>query len=404
MRICLISYEYPPDTGIGGNGTYVYNTAQAFSERGIFIEVITASQVTYGTIVANEFLTVTKIKCTNTAEFIKLSPIAALERHRVNPFDLIEVPEYGAEGLFIKDKIPNVPLVVKLHTPKFLIKKLNDFYFDNFFLRKIKIKLGLGYKKENDVEFIAIQKADFITSPSLSLKKIIAEQWNIPSEKIIHTPNLFKPNQSFLNISSKERVNKVLFIGRLETRKGVLNLAKAIPQVVTKFPDIKFIFLGKDRKGPKREKSMKKVIQMELGAASANVAFYDHVPLTEIQEFYADSSICVFPSLWENFPNVCLEAMSAANGIIASKNGGMNDMLTDIDGGILIDPHDSKAIANAIIEMVDNKKFRIEAGLRCREKIIQYYGYQLIDQLIKLYQTFTIKSINEITHLNYNTN
>ena len=61
----------------------------------------------------------------------------------------------------------------------------------------------------------------------------------------------------FIYITSNP-AKTVLYIGRLETRKGVYNLAKAIPEVVKKIPDVRFVFLGKDSRGVFREKSMKK--------------------------------------------------------------------------------------------------------------------------------------------------
>src|SRR5262245_10742551 len=130
MRICFISYEYPPDTGLGGIATYIQQVAALMSEQKIDTEVICASPVNSGTTIINEFLSITKIHCSNTEEFRRLSPSVAAERHSHKPFDVIEVPEYGAEALHIKEKLPHVPLVVKLHTPKFLLKELNDHYYD----------------------------------------------------------------------------------------------------------------------------------------------------------------------------------------------------------------------------------------------------------------------------------
>lgn len=389
MHICFISYEYPPDTGIGGIATYVYQVAKAFSAKGIQTEVICASPLHSGTHRENEWLHVTKIKCGHINDFRKLSPAIAAQRHQLRPFDMIEVPEYGAEGLFIKEKLPDVPLVIKLHTPKYLIKELNDFYYDQTFIRKIKRSAGLVYDKNKDPEYKAIQLADHILSPSLSLKKIVAAKWGIAKEKILHAPNPYFPLPALLNSPVTAAEKNILYIGRLETRKGVYNLAKAIPFVLKKNPEATFTFLGKDSRGPFRERSMKEVMLHEIGDARRQVTFIDHVPLTEIPSHLATAGICVFPSLWENFPNVCLEAMSAGKAIIASSEGGMKDMLEDIQGGSLVNPHDVKEIGEQICHWLANPSERIMAGQRNREKAGSYYGDRLINELIAMYQCFS---------------
>jgi glycogen synthase len=388
MRICFISYEYPPDTGLGGIATYVQQIAALMSARKIDTEVICASQVDKGTIRVNDFLSVTKVHCSSTEEFRVLSPLVVAGRHNHKPFDIIEVPEYGAEALHIKEKLPGVPLVVKLHTPKFLLKELNDHYYDRLPMQKIKGLFGRGYKRDKDPEFKAIQFADHILSPSLSLKDIAVQRWDIPAGKIIHAPNPYFPSQALLNIQPGGKGKTVLYIGRLETRKGVYNLSKAVPHVIRQIPGVQFIFLGKDSRGPLRESSMKKVMQKEMGDALSNVTFIDQVPLTDIPQYMAQADVCVFPSLWENFPNVCLEAMSAARGVVASKEGGMKDMLEDINAGVLVDPQDEMNIANGIVGVLNNAEFRVQAGMRGRHKIMEYYSGRLAGELITIYNSF----------------
>lgn len=386
MHICFLSYEYPPDTGVGGIGTYMRQISLLFASRKIYSEVICASPDRGGSFDENEWLTITRIKCKSREEFRTMSPAIVAERHRARNFNIIEVPEYGGDGMYIKDLLPGVPLVAKLHTPGFLVKELNDYYYDKLFLRKLKKATGLSYSKDKDIEYKALQKADHILSPSLSLIDIISNRWQIPREKIIHAPNPYFPNRALLTIPAGGSSKTILYIGRLETRKGVYNLAKAIPAVVKQIPDAKFIFLGKDSRGPMREKSMKKVMISEMGSAAGNTTFIDGVPLAEIPNYLSQADGCIFPSLWENFPNVCLEAMTAARGIIASREGGMKDMLENTGGGILINPHDVNSISESLVYLLHNRQWVRDAGIRNREKINNYYSTKLPDDLIATYR------------------
>lgn len=393
MRIAFVSYEFPPDTGVGGIATYVRQIATLFSSKKISVEVICASPTRKGTVLENQYLSITRIKCDNTETFRTLSPLVVAERHKARPFDLVEVPEYGAEGLHMKEKNPEIPLVVKLHTPRFLIKELNDHYYNEGLVRKIKHALGFGYKRTSDPEYQAIQNADFITSPSRSMISIVSDRWGIDEKKIHLAPNPYFPSNDLVSLNANPQSHTVLYIGRLETRKGVYNLGRAIPLVLESLPDLKFVFLGRDSRGPRREKSMKNTLLNVLGKFSSSVEFKDYVPLTEVPEVIAQSAICVFPSLWENFPNVCLEAMTAGKAVVASRNGGMTDMLEDVDGGIFVDPHDPVDISRGIIEMFSDENFRRDAGLRNRNKAVHYYGEKLTDELIRLYSSFIGRTI-----------
>jgi glycosyltransferase involved in cell wall biosynthesis len=172
----------------------------------------------------------------------------------------------------------------------------------------------------------------------------------------------------------------------LETRKGVWNLSKAIPRVLKQIPDARFIFLGKDSRGPHRQRSMKKLLQRELSGHLHQVEFIDAVPLEEVPRVIARASVAVFPSLWENYPNVCLEAMAAGRAVVASKEGGMAEMLTPCNGGMLIDPEDPVDIANGLTELLRNPTLIREMGARNQAHILHYYSKKLPGELFDLYR------------------
>src|SRR5690606_9700423 len=108
MRIAFVSYEFPPDTGVGGIATYVKQISQMLSTAGIGVEVVCASPEREGRTEENEMLAVTRVRCMNTEEFREISPSVVARIHAKNPIDLIEAPEYGAEGLHMKQALPDV--------------------------------------------------------------------------------------------------------------------------------------------------------------------------------------------------------------------------------------------------------------------------------------------------------
>jgi glycosyltransferase involved in cell wall biosynthesis len=104
---------------------------------------------------------------------------------------------------------------------------------------------------------------------------------------------------------------------------------------------------------------------------------------SEIPTVLAQTDVCVFPSIWENFPNVCLEAMSAGRAIVGSEQGGMKDMLEQPEAGILVNPLDSKAIAAAVIKLLNDAELRVKLGTAARQKILSAYNKEVIGDLME---------------------
>lgn len=390
MHLGFVSYEYPPDTGQGGIATYVQQVSGMLAARGVEVDVVAGSATRTGSIRLAPNLRIQFVSCSSRAEFIGRSPEAVLALHTKFPFDGIECPEYGAEARFMREKIPDVRLWVKLHTPSYLVKRLNDRYYDRSIWRRIKNSLW-PYRKESDPEYRALQSVDQILAPCESMRAIATRDWALPADRVQVVPNPYQVSDAFSSIDLPNGAPTVLYAGRLETRKGVWNLAKAIPLVLKQFPAAEFIFLGKDSRGPFRERSMKQVMLTELGSCADRVTFLDAVPLTEVPGVMARASAAVFPSLWENFPNVCLEAMAAGRAVVASAAGGMVDMLAPCSGGVFIDPEDPASIADGLLSLLRDPERVREMGLRNRARAVQYYGKELAGELFDRYRTLCFR-------------
>lgn len=410
LKIALISYEYPPDTGIGGIATYFFQLSNLLQHRGHYVEVFSAS---YKNEISedegNGFL-VHRIITTDKYSFKKDVVSKFAERQKVVNFDLFESPEYMADGLLIKLKFPELPLVVKLHTPDFLVKELNGLkLLKPSFFKRLQFIAGAyrrfkkpgpywwKYYYQQDVEYQLIQLAELICTPSVSLGEIIAKKWKISPGKIVNIPYSFSASKKTLDIPVETDTKIISYIGRLEVRKGVAIFSKVIPLVAKKIPGVKFRLIGKDLPSPYKDISMKVFLKRELKGYENNVEFIDHSTPEEINHYLSETDICVFPSIWENFPNVCLEAMSAGRAIIASKNGGMNDMLTNPIAGILVDPKSEKSIADSIIQLMQNSSLRYQLGANARESVLLKYNADRIGKLTEKYYETIIKNKGKAT-------
>jgi glycogen(starch) synthase len=384
VKIAYISYEFPPDTGFGGIGTYTYQIAHALAKRGHYIEIFSCSHNEEKlNIYLNDSIMVHRVKADRRLVFSKLIVDVFRQRNEVISFDIIESPEYCAEGLEVRKAFPSIPMVVKLHTPIFLVKKLNNFYTRQPLKKQIKKILGLKtYNKQNDTDYQLVRSADAVCSPSIALKKILKKEWDLNGVEII--PYVFNPSKNYLDLPISDYDSKIItYMGRLDVRKGIKSLVEAIPVILKKHPDVKFRFIGSDGEAPNGG-SMKEYMLAVLHKYAHELEFVGYTNHYEIPNLINDTGIFIIPSIWENYPCVCLEAMSAGKAIIASKNGGMREMLEDVKGGILIDPLKPREIANAIIWLLENPKVRMDMGYSNRQKM-KTWSVEIIRKVERFY-------------------
>ena len=200
-------------------------------------------------------------------------------------------------------------------------------------------------------------------------------------DKVHYVPYPYIPVPGFLKIPADTQTNVIIFIGRLETRKGILDLAEAIPQVLRRFPKAKFCFVGPSESSPNPDLNMQQYLERALSSFRRSIEFVGSIPTAHIPHLLAKSDICVIPSLWDNFPCVCLEAMAAARGIVATHSGGISDMISHRQLGLLVPPHQPKQLVEAIVELLESPHLRIHLGLAARQRLTTEYSSERIGPL-----------------------
>ncbi|NTE04808.1 glycosyltransferase family 4 protein [Agrobacterium tumefaciens] len=387
MKIAYISYEHPHGIGGGGIGTYTDQIAAVMANRGHDVEVFSSNSTAQNLSIKTTNYLLHLISYTEPSLFKKKVLQVFSERHLAMHFDLIESPEYGADALLIKEKYPKLPLVIKLHTPSFLVSALNDQH--SFFSKARFIIGGLikgnipkpywKYDKTTDNQYQQFLLADGVYSPSQSLKNIINKEWG--DKEINVTPNPFVPKDELLKISTKKAAFlQITFLGRLEKRKGIIDLINAIP-IVLNTHQIHFQFVGQALDSPEKGKKMDQYIKDNLKKFAKQLTFQDQVNYQNIPAVFENTDICVLPSLWENFPTVCLEAMAAGKVVIGTNNGGMSDMIIDGVTGILIPPNSPYKLAEAIKLLANNRPLIEEMGEKARKHLLSSFNSKVIGEL-----------------------
>jgi glycosyltransferase involved in cell wall biosynthesis len=398
MHIAFISYEYPPDTPAGGMATYVYQAARVLQHRGHQVELFVGSPCRSDTH-EEDGIAVHRLKVSERAAYPEIAGAAFAARHRAAPFDVLEGPDFWAEARVAVALTPSIPLVVRLHTPQFLVHRVRDARLSpdrrarmrRQAARRHTVPRWNPFSPLHDAERQHLLDADEIVGISGAITETLTRLWQLPSDRISRIPNPYTPASALLAIPLETQTRAVTFVGRLEVRKGVVALAAAIPRVLRARPDVTFRFVGRAvpippgmrRYGAHPGTDMADYLAARLAAFRDRVEFAGPITVGELPGTLARTDLCIFPSLWENFPYVCLEAMAAGRGVIGSRAGGMPEMLADGNAGLLVHPDNPREMAAAMLRLLDDPALRMRLGQSARQRVLTEYNADRIGVLME---------------------
>lgn len=147
--------------------------------------------------------------------------------------------------------------------------------------------------------------------------------------------------------------NRVLYLGRLDRRKGLQNLLLAFRKIIDAVKDARLIVVGK---GPMADEAVKLTRALGIGGS---VVFKGYASAGEIPSYYASSDVYCSPALGgESFGIVLLEAMAMSRPVVASNIPGYNEVVRHGENGLLFDPGNIDAIADSIIRVLADPTLR----------------------------------------------
>jgi glycogen synthase len=378
MNIGLLSFEYPPETGFGGIGSYTWYQARALARLGHDVHVLaglskqsplcslernglTVHRYRPGGRVMQIFGGLGRWKCWWTRQRLEngWSMYKALQvlRSRYR-FDLLEMPECGAEGLLINSMV-DIPTVVRFHSPSRLIMPFYD-------VPQADVHMCAWLEQR------AIRRATALSSCSGFLANEVSRKMGI-SDPIQVIPNgidlhLFD-EQRRVDVVGKYKLPtnkiKIFFAGRMERRKGI-HLCGAIAASILRDYDVAFVFAGDDLFGYMSDTLLPSLKGQPL---KGSVHYMGKLDLAEVRSCVNDSDIFLLPSLWENLPYSCLEAMAAGRAIVASSQGGVPELIEHGTNGLLANPEDPESFVQQIRTLLENAELRARLGRAARKTV-----------------------------------
>lgn len=170
----------------------------------------------------------------------------------------------------------------------------------------------------------------------------------------------------------------ILSVGRLVKRKGHDMVIKAMPLVLKKFPDAKYLIVGEGEYRAELEQLVKK-LKLENSVNFLGALKDDQ----QVAALYHDCNLFIMPSRQlenndvEGFGLVFLEANSFGKPVIAGNSGGVTDAVVDGQTGFLVEPEDKQMISKAIIQLLYNPELAQKLGKQGAERVKEKFSWSL---------------------------
>ena len=410
MRIGFFVWEYPP-TVVGGLGTYAEYITQEFLDMGHDVSVLTLNR---GGLKTREILKGVEVHRPLIADASNIFPFfvvddlkkwgtniklfndifiynilsatkfinGLIKKEKYN-FDIVCVHDWlsSIAGLVIKNET-KIPVVFHVHSTEWGRAG------------------GHGSEVVSHLEGAMAQNSNRIITVSYSMEEdLIRHGWS-PS-KISAVWNGVDAKKYDPRKVKKEEVqairdryeipadwNMLLFVGRLTWVKGVRNLLIGLPSVLREYPNTKLVILGKGE-----EQSDIVETAGRLGIQDKVVYRFDFVPEPERILHYAAADACVFPSTYEPFGIVSLEAMAMEKPIVVGARGvvGFKEQVisTGTDQtGVHVNAEDPADIAWGLKEILRNPEKARNWGENGRKRVLELFTWNKVaEETLKIYSS-----------------
>jgi len=230
------------------------------------------------------------------------------------------------------------------------------------------------------------RRADQIIVHGKKLKQEVVDRLQIPSE-IVHVIPHIAIGDDRLQSQVKEDDYLILFFGRIWRYKGLEYLIRAEPLITAQVPEARFVIAGK---GEDFDRYRRLMVHPERF-----VVYDEYVSQDKRAELFRRASIVALPYIDASQSGVIPLAYTFAKPVVATAVGGLPEMVDHGRTGYLVPPRDERALANAIVRLLQDKRLRHQLGANGRRKRDSEWSPHMVAQ-----QTLVVyrRAINDVEY------
>jgi glycosyltransferase involved in cell wall biosynthesis len=399
MKIAIVSSEYPPFHG-GGIGTYSGILSHALADAGHDVFVVANRWHDFGTpadppardtdsgrlhvsrldVLARDYsprpphhrhddaLGQVCRRWESSLYWSLHAAEALAELHGRVGLDIVEFPECFAEAYLTLRRrrlglaALDFPVTLTLHSPIYEVTKYNLYR-----------QYEAWFQRRNMMEEYCIRHADRLSSPSRLLAETVGRRLALDAGRgpieVIPNPMDFGTLPAVAPAREQDQPT-LLFVGRIEPRKGCRYLIDAAVGLMDEFPGLTVRLIGRDCDAGEVPGSMREFLLRRIPERlRPRFRFEGLLPREEVIRAYGEATACVLPPPWDNFPYTCCEAMAAGACVLASANSGMAEMIEHEKSGLLFPAADVPALAAAIRRVLLDPRLRTELRTNAPDRI-----------------------------------
>ncbi len=380
MRIGFYTPNYPGLNGEGGIGSYTQTLGHGLVERGHQIYVLTPGE---GKSVNDGPISVHFTATHHLPGFDKLLPGAgacwrvgrAIHRMvREEKLDLVELPNWEGYGLYFI-QTTRTPTVVRLHTSS----------------KETQIIDGTPLKRWHrwniTRERLQANSANILVTHSAAHRQLMANELNVASNTIRLIPHGIPVFPDFVRPERPDQPPTVVYLGRLEHRKGTVELLQAVPRVLESVPDARFILIGADRPHAPGGRLHAEYLASDFSqTVQSHVTLAGRLPQDHVDRWLQTADLFVAPSRYESFGLIFAEAMRWGTPVVGTTAGGIPEIVEHNQTGVLVEPESPNMLADAIAQLLLDPAKRTRLGSAGRLRIETEFSTQrMAERVEKLY-------------------
>jgi glycosyltransferase involved in cell wall biosynthesis len=373
MHILMFTSAFPPQ--VGGIQAHVLNLCRTLIKQGHEVKVVTSRQKSKKALRDHlDDIDVVRIPCvhlpkTMTLQYLAISIGAILWLHRRWQADLLHYHTFWPDVFtaFVLRRF--TPTVYTVHESRFLSMS--------------------EHKKLHGRLRMALRPFNGIIAPSTELLQV-AREFGVSRRSSAYIPNAVDSNEFSPNVSNgvirqqygiSQDTVVLLCPRRLVPKNGVSFFLKGLPYILRESNSICALIVGD---GAERSYLEDLVRQMHL---EGHVIFTGNISNDQMPFVYADSDIVILPSLKEATSIAGLEAMASGRPVIATAVGGLPEIVDDGVTGLLVPSRDPRALASAVLCMIQCPELVSSMGQAARRRVAQEFSWERVAQeTVKVYE------------------
>lgn len=390
LRIAFATPEYVTEDHFdGGLGNYINRVSRVLANLGHDVHVVTLSQQDEsaferdGVMVHRVTLKrgwqtlnrLTRYSLPTTLHWLNFSTEVfrkLKQLHRKTPFHLIQYPNYSSCGVL------SIPVLRTAHV-------VRASSYDPAWKDLSEVKRNLDLSIVERLQTLQYRLTRNVHVPSFAMQKTLLTKVGIRNARVIRSPFYVETHDWDTSVYERFLQDKkyLLYFGRFQLHKGFHTLVEALPRFLDRYRDAYAVLVGRDMETPLGA-SMAAFARAHCRQFADRLILLENLRHAQLYPVIDRSHLVVLPSLIDNLPNSCLEAMGLGKVVIGTTGTSFEELITDEVNGFLVEPNSPSALADKLVSAWEYPKLP-EMAAAAKQRMHEFAPEKTVASLLTYY-------------------